>query len=418
MPWAWRSSRAGSTCASGRPPAAMSRSRMGRTPNERRSWRRRRAATSRAWSAGLRAGDRYGFRLDDDPRIYPDPASRSQPDGPHGLSAVVDPRAFAWTDGDWRGVGRRGQVIYELHVGTFTRRGDVRGGGARAARALRDARRHRRRADAGRRVRRAVRVGIRRRRSLGARRTSTGRPTICAASSTARTRVGLGVILDVVYNHLGPDGNYLNAFAPDYFTDRTRQRVGRGAQLRRPAVRGRCASSSSSNAGYWIDEFHFDGLRLDATQRDPRRLARARAGGDRPPGARGGRRRATLHRRRERAAGRRAWSRRPKSGGYGLDALWNDDFHHAARVALTGRNEAYYRDYLGRAAGADLGACAGATFTRASGTAGRSSARGTPGARSAAERFVHLPREPRPGREHGCAARGCGARRRPADCAR
>ena len=189
-------------------------------------------------------------------------------------------------------------------------------------------------------------MGIRRRRSLGARRTSTERPTICAASSTARTRVGLGVILDVVYNHLGPDGNYLKAFAPDYFAAQHGNEWGEGLNFDGPrseAVR----DFFIGNAGYWIDEFHFDGLRLDAAHaihdESPEHLLTAigrrvrEAAGDR----------ATLivaeHEPQETRLVEPA-----KSGGCGLDAVWNDDFHHAAHVALTGRNEAYYRDYLGR----------------------------------------------------------------------
>ena len=86
---------------------------------------------------GMGAGSRYGFLLDADPKIYPDPASRAQPDGPHGLSAVIDPRAFRWTDAGWRGVGARGQVIYELHVATFTGEGTYEAA-ARELGALRD----------------------------------------------------------------------------------------------------------------------------------------------------------------------------------------------------------------------------------------------------------------------------------------
>ena len=124
MGWAWRSSRAGSTCASGRPPAGSVAVAHG--PDAKRTTKL--APEAGGYFAGvvreLRAGDRYRFRLDDDPKIYPDPASRFQPDGPHGPSEVVDPRAFR-LDATATGAASaaRGQVIYELHVGTFTREG-------------------------------------------------------------------------------------------------------------------------------------------------------------------------------------------------------------------------------------------------------------------------------------------------------
>ena len=109
---------------------------------------------------------------------------------------------------------------------------------------------------------------------------------------------------------------------------------------------GRVREFFVANAGYWIDEFHLDGLRLDATQPILRQLARAHPRRDRPARARGGRRPRRSSRRRERAAGHRAGAP-AAAGGYGLDALWNDDFHHSAMVALTGRSEAYYTDYRG-----------------------------------------------------------------------
>ena len=150
------------------------------------------------------------------------------------------------------------------------------------------------------------------------------RPTTSAASSIARTPLGLGVILDVVYNHLGPDGNYLNDFSPDYFTDKYSNDWGRAINFEGPAP---ARALFVENAGYWIDEFHFDGLRLDATQdvhdASPEhviasivRRAREAAG-----------RRVGLRRRRERAAGH-ATGATAGAGGYGVDALWNDDYHH------------------------------------------------------------------------------------------
>jgi maltooligosyltrehalose trehalohydrolase len=155
--------------------------------------------------------------------------------------------------------------------------------------------------------------------------------------------LGLGVILDVVYNHVGPDGNYLGEFSPDYFTDKYKNDWGPAINFEGPP---QAREFFVENAGYWIDEFHFDGLRLDATQdlhdESPEHVLRSIAA-----------------RVREAGAPRRTWIvaenepqdtrllREPAEDGYGVDALWNDDFHHAALVATTGRREAYYHDYRG-----------------------------------------------------------------------
>jgi maltooligosyltrehalose trehalohydrolase len=291
----------------------------------------------------LGAGGRYGFRLDDDTKVYPDPASRAQPDGPHGLSAVVDPRAFRWGDRGWPGVAARGQVIYELHVGTFTVEGTYEAA-ARELAALRDL---------GITVVELMPVaefagrfgwgydGV----DLWAPTRLYGTPDDLRRLVDRAHALGLGVLLDVVYNHLGPDGNYLKAFAPDYFTSRHANEWGEALNFDGPgseAVR----ELFVSNAGYWIDEFHFDGLRLDAAHAihddSPEHLLAAVARRVRQAG--GGR--ATLviaeHEGQDTSLVEPAGD-----GGCGLDGVWNDDFHHAARVALTGRNEAYYRDYLG-----------------------------------------------------------------------
>jgi len=293
----------------------------------------------------LRAGDRYGFRLDDDLKVYPDPASRWQPDGPHGLSAVVDPRGFAWTDHAWRGVERRGQVIYEMHVGTFTAEGTYAAAAAELP-ALRDL---------GITVVEMMPLaesagrfgwgydGV----DLWAPTRWYGAPDDLRRFIDRAHALGLGVILDVVYNHLGPDGNYLKTFAPGYFTSRYQNEWGEALNFDGTDA-GPVRDFFIENAGYWIEEFHFDGLRLDATQAihdasEDHVLAaiarRVRAA------ARG---RATFvvaeHESQEARLVQPA-----DGGGYDLDAVWNDDFHHTARVALTRRNEAYYRDYRGRA---------------------------------------------------------------------
>src|ERR1700730_18382039 len=157
--------------------------------------------------------------------------------------------------------------------------------------------------------------------------------------------VGIGVILDVVYNHVGPDGNYLKQFSPDYFTSRYKNEWGEAINFDGPNS-GPVREFFIANAGHWIQEYHLDGLRLDATQQmfDSSRDHILAAIGRQV---------------REVAAGRRTLivaenepqdailARPPGRGGYGLDAIWDDDFHHSAMVALTGKNPAYYSDYWG-----------------------------------------------------------------------
>ncbi len=157
--------------------------------------------------------------------------------------------------------------------------------------------------------------------------------------------LGIGVILDVVYNHFGPDGNYLTQFSNTYFSDKYENEWGEPINFDGPGsagVRELCVE----NAGYWVQEFHFDGLRLDATQQifdaSPDHLVAAIA--RRVRAAAGGRGCLLVA---ENEPQETRMVRAPEAGGYGLDALWNDDFHHAARVALTGHNEAYYSDYRG-----------------------------------------------------------------------
>jgi maltooligosyltrehalose trehalohydrolase len=289
-----------------------------------------------------RAGTLYRYRLDGG-EAYPDPASRSQPEGPHGPSQVVDPAAFRWTDAQWRGVRREGQVIYEMHVGTFTREGSWEA----AARELPEL------AAAGITVLEVMPVaefagrfgwgydGV----DLFAPTRLYGSPDDFRRFVDRAHAAGLAVILDVVYNHLGPDGCYHREFSEDYFSERYKNEWGEplnfdgrnSAPVREYFV---------SNAGYWVDEFHIDGLRLDATQQifdaSPvnvlaevtRRVREA------------GRERATLVIAENEPQDVKL-VRCVEDGGYAMDALWNDDFHHTAAVALTGRNEAYYSDYLG-----------------------------------------------------------------------
>jgi maltooligosyltrehalose trehalohydrolase len=288
-------------------------------------------------------GARYRFCLDGgDP--LPDPASRFQPEGPHGPSCVVDASTFRWTDANWRGVRLAGQVIYEMHIGTFTSEGTWQA----AARELPEL------ARVGISVIELMPVadfpgrfgwgydGV----DLFAPTRLYGQPDDFRRFVDRAHALGLGVILDVVYNHLGPDGNYLKQFSEHYFTDRYANEWGEAINFDGEQS-GPVREFFLANAAYWIDEYHLDGLRLDATQQiydaSPEHIL------------------AALSRRVRAAAGGRATLliaenepqdtrlvRPLEAGGYGLDALWNDDFHHTAVVALTGINAAYYSDYLGR----------------------------------------------------------------------
>jgi maltooligosyltrehalose trehalohydrolase len=295
-----------------------------------------------AANAGARS--LYRYRLDGEEFLYPDPASRFQPDGPHGPSQVIDPSRFPWTDASWPGVRIEGQVIYEMHVGTFTREGTY----AAAMEQLPEL------ASLGITVIELMPVaefagrfgwgydGV----DLFAPTRLYGEPDALRRFIDRAHRHGLGVILDVVYNHLGPDGNHLKAFSESYFTNKYENEWGEAINFDGDNS-GPVREFFISNAAYWIDEFHFDGLRLDATQsiidQSPEHVLTA------------------LARRAREAAGRRSiilvaenepqhtsLARPSERGGHGLDALWNDDFHHTAMVALAGRNEAYYNDYLGR----------------------------------------------------------------------
>jgi maltooligosyltrehalose trehalohydrolase len=285
----------------------------------------------------------YQFRLDSSEHPLPDPASRFQPEGPHGPSEVVDPHAFTWTDEMWRGPRRDGQVIYEMHVGTFTREGTW--------------------AAASRELQELARIGITLIEvmpvaefegrfgwgydgvDLFAPSHLYGRPDDFRRFVNTAHGVGLAVILDVVYNHLGPVGNYLRQFAPGYFTEKYENEWGDAINFD-GADAGPVREFFETNARYWIDEFHLDGLRLDATQQifddSPENIIAVLGRGVR---AAAGKRSVLLVAENEPQDTRLV--RPTDDGGFGLDALWNDDFHHSAMVALTGHHEAYYSDTRG-----------------------------------------------------------------------
>lgn len=285
----------------------------------------------------------YRFRLDEEETLVPDPASRFQHDGPHGPSEVIDPTRFAWTDRNWRGPALLGQIIYEMHIGTFTPEGTWQA----AARELPEL------AAAGIGLIEVMPIadfpgrfgwgydGV----DLFAPTRLYGRPDDFRRFVDAAHQLGIGVILDVVYNHLGPDGNYLPSFPPAYFTDRYKCDWGDALNFDGPGS-GPVREFFISNACYWIEEFHCDGLRLDATQQifdqsKPGILAELTAAARRTAGGR------NILVTAENEPQRIELVAPPERGGAGLDALWNDDFHHTMVVALTGRKEAYYSDYCG-----------------------------------------------------------------------
>jgi maltooligosyltrehalose trehalohydrolase len=297
-----------------------------------------------AGSAPAAAGSRYGVRLDGAEPVA-DPASRFQPEGPEGPSEVVDPGAYAWRDAGWPGLALEGQVLYELHVGTFTPEGSFEA--------------------AARRLPELAALGVTAVELMPLAdfpgRFGWGYDGVCPFAPTRlygrpddlrrlvdrAHELGLGVLLDVVYNHLGPAGNALPRFSDDYLSAAVRTDWGPTIHYDGPAS-GPVRELFVANAGYWIDEFHLDGLRFDATQdvHD--------ASGEHVLAA-------MARRAREAAGARRVLLvaenepqdarllRDPARGGLGFDAVWNDDFHHAALVALTGRREAYTSDYGGHA---------------------------------------------------------------------
>jgi maltooligosyltrehalose trehalohydrolase len=290
----------------------------------------------------VREGDRYAFVVDGK-GPFPDPASRFQPEGPHEPSQLVDPQRFKWTDDHWHGVTLPHQVIYELHIGTFTREGTW--------------------LSAMKQLPELVRLGITVIEvmpvadfagkfgwgydgvDLFAPTRNYGTPDDFRTFVNEAHAHGIGVLLDVVYNHVGPDGNYLAMFSENYFAKGQTTEWGEAINFyadHSAAVR----EFYIANAAYWIKEFRLDGLRLDATQSifdksEKHILAEITQGA--------------------------RWAAKPRSvlivaenepqdtgaiqseaaGGYGMDALWNDDFHHSLMVAATGSREAYFLDYLG-----------------------------------------------------------------------
>ncbi len=300
-----------------------------------------------------RAGTRYRYRIDDDLAI-PDPAARFAPGDVHGASEVIDPAAFDWTDDAWTGRPWHEAVIYELHVGTFTPEGTYAAAQARlpALKALGITAIELMPLADFRGTRNWGYDGV----LLYAPDASYGTPAelkhlVCAAHAQ-----GLMVFLDVVYNHFGPEGNYLHRLAPAFFTDGHATPWGAAPNFDGGDSRT-VRDFFVHNALYWLTEFRFDGLRLDAVHaiRDEselhllNELARAVACG---PG-----RHRHLHLVLENdrnEAQRLARDRERRATTF--TAQWNDDFHHVMHVLLTGERHDYYRDYAATPL-AHLGRC-------------------------------------------------------------
>jgi maltooligosyltrehalose trehalohydrolase len=282
---------------------------------------------------------KFGFGRSPKENSYPDPASRYQPSGVVGPSEVIDPK-FPWEDEKWKGIQIDGQIIYELHVGTFTLEGTLNSA-AKQLEAL---------SQLGVTLIELMPLnefpgkfgwgydGI----NLFAPYHHYGTPEDLKAFINKAHQLNLGVILDVVYNHFGPDGNFLTKFTHKYFNPKETTEWGSAINFEDQSSR----EFFLTNARYWIEEFHFDGLRIDATpwffcNITPHILAEITK------------------------VVKKANPKKKKivigesetqdvtllkpftEGGYQFDALWNDDFHHTALVRLKGKREAYYTDYTG-----------------------------------------------------------------------
>jgi maltooligosyltrehalose trehalohydrolase len=290
-------------------------------------------------TAVARPGTRYRYVIDG--KAFPDPASRRQPEGVHGPSEVGDPDAYDWSDVGWAGRPWEEIVLYELHLGTFSETGDFAG--------------------AARHLDHLCRLGVTAvelmpvaefpgRRNWGYDGVFPYAPSSCYGPPAALKSLveacharGLAILLDVVYNHFGPEGNYLPAIAPDFFTERHRTPWGAALDFAGPRSRP-VRDFFIDNAFYWLEEFHFDGLRFDAVHAifddsqpdiiDEIGEAVRRRITDRP-----------IHLVLEND---RNEARRLKRGGgrtKRFSAQWNDDLHHALHVLITGDSSGFYGDY-------------------------------------------------------------------------
>jgi len=285
-------------------------------------------------------GYQYYYQLDSKEE-FPDPASHFQPQGVHGPSQVID-HAFLWEDQNWSGVSLKEMIIYELHVGTFTREGDFNAIIPRLDELV----------DIGINTIELMPVAqFPGKRNWGydgvypfAVQNSYGTPDSLKKLINTCHRRGMAVILDVVYNHLGPEGNYLSKFGP-YFSQKYQSNWGQGINFDGP-FSDEVRNYFIQNALYWLEKYHFDGLRLDAIHGIFDMSA--------------------THFLADLASAVRKFSQKKKrkyvmiaesdlndnkiikprsQGGYQLDAQWSDDFHHSLHTLLTGEKSGYYQDF-------------------------------------------------------------------------
>ena len=285
-----------------------------------------------------RAGSRYGYRIDGRIEV-PDPASRSNPDDVHGPSEVIDSTAFEWDDQAWRGRPWHEAAIYELHVGTFSPEGTFAG--------------------VEKKLRHLAELGITAielmpiadfpgKRGWGydgvlqfAPESAYGRPEELKSLVAAAHRRGIAVMLDVVYNHFGPEGNYLHAYAPQFFTEKHHTPWGAAINFDSRVVR----DFYLHNTLYWLQEFHLDGLRFDAVHAimddsqphiltEIARTVRSGPGKER-----------NIFLVLENGDNQARFLGRPGAADT-FDAQWNDDVHHCLHILLTAERDGYYEDYV------------------------------------------------------------------------
>ncbi|MCC6393877.1 MAG: malto-oligosyltrehalose trehalohydrolase [Bryobacterales bacterium] len=294
---------------------------------------------------GVGAGARYRYRVDGR-GPFPDPASRYQPEGVHGPSEVVDWRHFAWTDGGWKGLDLAETVVYELHTGTFTSEGTFAGAAAKLPYLK----------ELGVTAVELMPVAdFPGRRNWGYDGAAPFAPARCYGTPDDLRRfvneahgLGLAVYLDVVYNHLGPDGAYQSTFSRFYYSRTHRNPWGAGINFdgeQSEAVRDYVIE----NALRWIHEYHFDGLRLDATHAivdASRRHIVASIAAAAHCSVEGSRKVTVVA---EDVRNLAPMLRGERDGGWGLDGVWSDDFHHQMRRALAGDSDGYFQDFDGTA---------------------------------------------------------------------
>ncbi len=294
------------------------------------------------YGSGLRPGAKYVYLLNGE-YLRPDPVSRFQPEGVHGFSEVVDPEEFKWGDQDWKGISLEKMILYEIHTGTFTREGTFeaiiphldylkKNLGVTAVELMP--------------------VGqFSGERNWGydgvypyAPQNSYGGPDGLKGLVNACHQKGLAAMLDVVYNHLGPEGNYLGDYGP-YFTDRYKTPWGSAVNFDGPES-DEVRRFIIDNALYWVTEYHIDGLRIDAVHGIFDFSSRHILSEIRDEVHRQAR---NLDRSVVVIAESDLNDARiidpSRKGGHGLDAQWNDDFHHSLHSLLTKERDGYYQDF-------------------------------------------------------------------------